>query len=173
MVKRFQRTNQVSFSSHWLWPGYWYIIWNINTTNRHMGTIFRIWSVLAQIQPSSDPRVKQVSNTVINIGLVIMSLDSGLTVGGNFVFFIVFVILIRLGRAYRLGWVIFKLSHTKGWDYFCGASWPLKTPCKEFHLVKIVGGLGWMKWLKNAVVKCLYFMQLFLHCIPSGEISIG
>ena len=112
MVKRFQRTNQVSFSSHWLWPGYWYIIWNINTTNRHMGTIFRIWSVLAQIQPSSDPRVKQVSNTVINIGLVIMSLDSGLTVGGNFfVFFIIFVILIRLGRAYRLGWVIFKLSH--------------------------------------------------------------
>ena len=111
MVKRFQRTNQVSFSSHWLWPGYWYIIWNINTTNRHMGTIFRIWSVLAQIQPSSDPRVKQVSNTVINIGLVIMSLDSGLTVEGNFVFFIVFVILIRLGRAYRLGWVIFKLSH--------------------------------------------------------------
>ena len=26
-----------------------------------------------------------------------------------------------------------------------------------------------MKWLKNGSVKCLYFMQLFLHYILFGE----
>ena len=50
----------------------------------------------------------------------------------------------------------------KGWDHAYGGSWPLKTPCKDFNWT-IVGGLGWMKWLKNGPGKCLYFMQLFLH----------
>ena len=61
---------------------------------------------------------------------------------------------------------------TKGWDHFYGGSWPLKTPCKDFNLA-IVGGLGWMKWLKNGAGKCLYFMQLFLHYILFGENFIG
>ena len=50
-----------------------------------------------------------------------------------------------------VGWIL-KLSNdgqvTKGWDHFYGGSWPFKTPCKDFDLA-IVGGLGWMKWLKN------------------------
>ena len=28
----------------------------------------------------------------------------------------------------------------------------------DFNL-SVVGGLGWMKWLKNGAGKCLYFMQ--------------
>ena len=47
-------------------------------------------------------------------------------------------------------------------------SWPPKTPCKDFNLA-IVGGLGWMKWLKNGTVKCLYF----LHSIVFGEKFFG
>ena len=65
--------------------------------------------------------------------------------------------------SYRLGG-----QSTKGWDHFFGESWPLKTSCKDFNLA-ILGGLGWMKWLKNRAMKCLYYMQLFLHCILSGE----
>ena len=61
---------------------------------------------------------------------------------------------------------------TKGWDHFHGGSFPLKIPCKDFNLA-IVGGLGWMKWLKNGARKCLYFMQLFLHYILFGENFIG
>ena len=71
---------------------------------------------------------------------------------------------------------ILKLSNgrqaTKGWDHFYGESWALKTPCKDFNLAT-VGGLVWMKWLKNGAGKCLYFMQLFLHCILFGEIFVG
>ena len=48
----------------------------------------------------------------------------------------------------------------------------LETPCKDFNL-EIVGGLGWMKWLKNGAGKYLYFMQLFLHYILFGENFIG
>ena len=108
-------------------------------------------------------------------------LPGGLAVGGNLVFcFIIVVIFIWLGRAYRLvgqgGGGILKLSNggqaTKGWDHFYLGSWPLKTPCKDFNLA-IVGGLGWMKWLKNGAGKCLYFMQLLLHCILCGENFIG
>ena len=52
---------------------------------------------------------------------------------------------------------------TKGWDHFYGGSWPLKTPCKDFNLA-VVGGLGWMKWLKmdrekfifHAIIPALY-----------------
>ena len=58
---------------------------------------------------------------------------------------------------------ILKLSYrgqvTKGWNHFYGRSWPLKTPCKDLNLT-IVGGLGWMKWLKSGAGKSLYFMQL-------------
>ena len=36
MVKRFQRSSQVSFSSHWPDLGYWYIIWKVNTTNKRL-----------------------------------------------------------------------------------------------------------------------------------------
>ena len=48
---------------------------------------------------------------------------------------------------------------TKGWDHFHGGSFPLKIPCKDFNLA-IVGGLGWMKWLKmfifHAIISALY-----------------
>ena len=50
--------------------------------------------------------------------------------------------------------------------------WGELTPCKDFNLA-IVGGLGWMKWLKSGTGKYLYFMQLFLHYIPVGENFIG
>ena len=132
--------------------------------------------------------------TVINMGLVTLPLESGpkldvcsefsgdqvclgdLAVGGNFVFcLIIVVIFIGLGRAYRLGGTL-TLSNAgqdrKWCDHFYGGSWPLKTPCKDFNLA-IVGGLGWMKWLKNGAGKCLYFMQLFLHYILFGENFIG
>ena len=33
----------------------------------------------------------------------------------------------------------------------------------------IGAGLGWTKWLENGAGKSLYFMQLFLHYILSGE----
>ena len=50
--------------------------------------------------------------------------------------------------------------------------WRELTSCKDFNLA-IVGGLGWMKWLKSGAGKYLYFMQLFLHYIPFGENFIG
>ena len=72
---------------------------------------------------------------------------------------------------------ILKLSNggqaTQGWDHFYGGSWPLKTPCKDFNLVIVGGGLGWMKWFKNVAWKCLYFMQVFLHYTLFGENLIG
>ena len=61
---------------------------------------------------------------------------------------------------------------TKGWDHFYARIWPLRTPCKDFTLA-IVGGLGWMKSLKDGTGKCLYFMQLFLQYILFGENFIG
>ena len=45
-------------------------------------------------------------------------------------------------------------------------------PCKDFKLV-IVGGIGWMKWLKNGAGKCLHFMKLFLHYMLLGENFTG
>ena len=60
----------------------------------------------------------------------------------------------------------------KGWNHFYRRSGHHKTPCKDFDLAT-VGGLGWMKWLKNGAGKCLYFMQLFLHYILFGENFIG
>ena len=50
--------------------------------------------------------------------------------------------------------------------------WGELASCKDFNLA-IVGGLGWMKWLKSGAGKYLYFMQLFLHYIPFGENFIG
>ena len=138
MVKRFQRSNQVSSPLIYSDLGYWCIIWKVNTTN--------------------------------------MGLNLKNTMGGKFVCcLIIVVIFVGLWRAYRLGEIL-KLSYrgkaTKGWGHLYGGSWPLKTPCKDFNLA-IVGGLGWMKWLKNGAGKCLYFMQLFLHYIFFGENFIG
>ena len=140
--------------------------------------------------------VKQVWNTVIKMVLVMLPVDSciksavrrwtawwsslpgGLTVGGKLVFcLIIVVILIGLGRVYRLGrrlaFEVMKWEKaTKGWDYLYGGSWPLKTPCRDFNLV-IVRELDSMKWLKNGTGHCLHFMQLFLHYIPFGENSIS
>ena len=66
-----------------------------------------------------------------------------------------------------------ELGHAiKGWDHFYGESWPLKTACKDFDLEN-VGGLSWIKWLKNRAGKCLYFMQLFLQYILFGEKFVG
>ena len=45
-------------------------------------------------------------------------------------------------------------------------------PYKDFKLV-IVGGIGWMKWLKNGAGKCLHFMKLFLHYMLLGENFTG
>ena len=79
------------------------------------------------------------------------------------------------GRAYSLQGIL-KLSNVgqgrKEWGHFYGWSWPLKTPSKNFNLT-IVRLLGGMKWLKNGARKFLYFMQLFLHYILSGENFIG
>ena len=47
-----------------------------------------------------------------------------------------------------------------------------KLATQDFNLA-IVGGLGWMKWLKNGAGKCLYFLQLILHCILFGEYFVG
>ena len=49
----------------------------------------------------------------------------------------------------------------KGLEHFLWQEFPLDTPSKDFYLA-IGGGLGWMK-------KVLYFMQLFLQCIPFAE----
>ena len=149
--------------------------------------------VLAETQASSDLGVKYVSNTVTKMGLVMLHRDCGpklavgqwiawwsglldLAVGGNFVFcLIIVVIFIVLERAYRLEGIL-RLSNrgqaTKGWDHFYGGSWTLKALCKDFNLA-IVGGLVWMKLLKNGAGKRLYFMQLFLLYILFGEHFIG
>ena len=151
--------------------------------------------VLAQTHAPGDLGVKEVSKTVTKMGLVTLPLDSspklavgqwiawwsGLPGGSNsrgrlFLFcLIIVVIFMGLGRAYRLGWIL-KLWNSrqasKGWDHFYGWSWPLKTPCKDFNLA-IVGGLGWIKWLKSGAGKYSYFMQLFLHYILFGENFIG
>ena len=69
-------------------------------------------------------------------------------------------------KSIYVGWRgggILKLSNreqaTKGWHHFYGESWPIKTPCKDFNLA-IVGGLGWIKWLKmrqiNVYISCKY-----------------
>ena len=51
--------------------------------------------------------------------------------------------LIGLGRAYRLGAGILKLSNggqaTKEWDHFYGGRWLLKTPCKDYNLAVVEG----------------------------------
>ena len=99
-----------------------------------------------------------------------------LAVGGSFVFYLIIVVIfLGPGRAYSLQGIL-KLSNVgqgrKEWDHFYGWSWPLKTPSKDFNLT-IVRLLGGMKWLKNGAGKFLYFMQLFLHYILSGENFIG
>ena len=144
------------------------------------------WVKVLQAQAPGDLGVKQVWNTVIKMVLVMLPVDNctklavgqwtawwsslprGLTVGGSLVFcLIIVVILIGLGRVYRLGewggrldFEVMKWGKaTKGLDHFYGGSRSLKTPCRDFNLV-IVRGLGSMKWLKNGTGKCLYFMQL-------------
>ena len=131
------------------------------------------------------------------MGLVTLRLDSGpkldvcsefsgdqvclgdLAVGGSFVFcLIIAVIFIGLVRAYSLWRGDFEVikwgegQATKGWNHFNGGNRPLQAPCKDFNLA-IVGRLGWMKWLKNRLRKCLYFMKLFLHYTLFGENFIG
>ena len=170
------------------------------------------WVKVLHAQAPGHLGVKQVWNTVIKMVLVMLPVDSciksavgqwtaswsslpgGLTVRGKLVFcLIIVVILIGLGRVYRLCGVgggvggvggggrgrrrldfeVMKWGKaTKAWDHFYGGSWPLKTPCRDFNLV-IVRELDSMKWLKNGTGHCLHFMQLFLHYIPFGENSIS
>ena len=40
-------------------------------------------------------------------------------------------------------------------------SWTLKRPYKSFNLA-IVGGLGWVKWLKNGAGKMFIFHAIIL-----------
>ena len=49
---------------------------------------------------------------------------------------------------------------------------PSKTPCKDFNLA-IVGGASLDEIVKNGAGESLYFMQVFLHYILSGEHFIG
>ena len=49
---------------------------------------------------------------------------------------------------------------------------PSKTPCKDFNLA-IVGGASLDEMVKNGAGESLYFMQVFLHYILSGEHFIG
>ena len=51
---------------------------------------------------------------------------------------------------------------------FMGEVDPLRHHVKIFNLA-IVGGLGWMKWVKMGQGS-LYFMQLVLHFIFFGEV---
>ena len=74
-----------------------------------------------------------------------------------------------------LGWVgggVGGLQTTQRGHHLYGASWSLKTPCKDFNLA-IKGGLHSIKWLKNGAGQSLYFMQLFLHYILFVENFIG
>ena len=64
------------------------------------------------------------------------------------------------------------LQTTQRGHHLYGASWSLKTPCKDFNLA-IEGGLHSIKWLKNGAGQSLYFMQLFLHYILFVENFIG
>ena len=102
-------------------------------------------------------------------------LPGDIAVGGNFVFFLIIVVIfIGLGRAYRLGyWGFWSYQMgwggqgTKGWHYFYGGSWPLKTPWKDFNLA-FVGGLDWMKWLKTGA---LYIYIVYISCSYSCTVS--
>ena len=49
---------------------------------------------------------------------------------------------------------------------------PSKTPSKDFNLA-IVGGASLDEMVKNGAGESLYFMQVFLHYILSGEHFIG
>ena len=67
-----------------------------------------------------------------------------------------------LGRAYRLveglDFEVIKwgASHKGMGPILWGKLTPQDTP-KGFNLA-ILGGLGWMKWLKNGAGKCLNFL---------------
>ena len=74
-------------------------------------------------------------------------------------------LFIGLGRAYRLGWEILKLSYgrqfTKGWDHFYGRSFGLKTPCKfdnrrRARLDEMVKKWDREKFIFHAIIPALY-----------------
>ena len=84
--------------------------------------------------------------------------------------------------AYRLGGGILKLSYggskpKRDGTIFIGEvdlphPLPSKTPSKDFNLA-IAGGASLDKMVKNGAGESLYFMQVFLHYILSGEHFIG
>ena len=63
----------------------------------------------------------------------------------------------------------------KGREHFHKGSWPLKTPCKDFNLA-VVGGIGWMKWLKIDREKFILraqearHNQFFFQIVQNNEI---
>ena len=103
---------------------------------------------------------------MIKMGLVTLLLDSGpkLAVG----MWIAWWSGLPGGSRSRRKLETLKLSNgeqaTKGWDHFYGGIWPLKAQSKDFNLA-IVGGLGWMKCLKNGAGKCLYCMRFSLYTL--------
>ena len=142
---------------------------------------FRFTYLWTRPTTPSDLGVKKASNTVINIRLVTLSLDSGpkllwdseqpgdkvclreLAVGGNLVcFLIIVVIFMGPGRAFRLGSdfkVIIRGASHKGMEPISCGSWSLKTPCKGIDLA-IGEGLGWLKWLKKGAGKGFIFRAI-------------
>ena len=69
-----------------------------------------------------------------------------------------------IGGCFTLGLMIRSWQAKKEWDHFYGESWSLKAPCKDSNLA-IVGGLGWMKWLKMGQGK------VYISCNYSCTIS--
>ena len=74
----------------------------------------------------------------------------------------------RLGRTYRLGGdfkvIIWEASH-KGMGPILLGELILKTTSKDVHL-EIGGGIGWMKWLKNAAEKGFIFHAVIPALYP-------
>ena len=53
----------------------------------------------------------------------------------------------------------------KGLEHFLWQEFSLDTPSKDFYLA-IGGGLGWMKWLKNAAEKGFIFHAVIPAMYP-------
>ena len=79
----------------------------------------------------------------------------------------------------HIGWGDFEVikwgGGGRGKSQRAGSMFMGKLDSSRHHVIflAIVGGLGWMKWLKNWAGKILYFMKLFLHYILFAENFIG
>ena len=134
--------------------------------------------VLAQTQFLGDLGITQVSNTVINIGLVMLILDSGLKFDvGQWVTWWAGLPWVNSSRwkrcmlSYRSCYIYgtWKSIYSLGeilkslyWEQATGrGSWPLRTPCKYFNFA-IGRGMKYMKWLKDGSKEAFIFHAIML-----------